>query len=147
MDGEFKPLENMITEARVNVVFREVHVPEAERNIRTIKDRTRNVLASLPFKRIPNRIVIELVFGQVFWLNAFANKYGISKSLSPRIIMTGYTIDFKKNVRIVPGQYGQTHEEHNNDMRARTVAGIALRPAGNEQGGHYFLSRPTGRMS
>ena len=63
------------------------------------------MLASLPFKHIPNRVVIELVFGQVFWLNAFANKYGISKSLNPRTIMTGHTIDFKKHVRIVPGQY------------------------------------------
>ena len=39
----------------------------------------------------------------------------------------------------------QTHEEHDNSMRTRTIGAIALRPTGNDQGGHYFLSLLTGR--
>ena len=38
----------------------------------------------------------------------------------------------------------QTHEEHDNRMRTRTVGEIALRPKGNSKGGFYFLSLTTG---
>ena len=91
-------------------------------------------------------MLIELAFGQVFWLNSFPNQYGISNTLSPRTIMTGKEIDFNLHVRLAPGQYVQTHEEHTNDMNVRTLAGIALRPTGNDQGGHFFLSLPSGRV-
>ena len=34
-------------------------------------------------------MIIEIVLGQVFLLNLFPNKYGLSKSMSPRQIMSG----------------------------------------------------------
>ena len=37
------------------------------------------------------------------------------------------------------------HEKHNNSMEPRTSGAIALRPSGNKQGGHYFLSLHTGK--
>ena len=37
------------------------------------------------------------------------------------------------------------HEKHNNSMELRTSGAIALRPSGNDQGGHYFLSLNTGK--
>ena len=43
------------------------------------------------------------------------------------------------------GTYVQVHEKHNNSMESRTSGAIALRPSGNEQGGHYFLSLHTGK--
>jgi hypothetical protein len=43
------------------------------------------------------------------------------------------------------GAYAQTHEEHSNDMEARTTGAICLGPSGNDQGGHYFMSLTTGR--
>ena len=95
LDGEFQALQQLTNSVNINIVSRDEHVPRAERNVRTIKDRLRGTLASLPFQKIPNRMLIELAFGQVFWLNAFPNKYGISKTLSPRAIMTGKEIDFK----------------------------------------------------
>jgi hypothetical protein len=39
----------------------------------------------------------------------------------------------------------QTHEQHDNTMRKRTIGAIALRPNGNSQGGYYFMSLSTGR--
>jgi hypothetical protein len=38
----------------------------------------------------------------------------------------------------------QTHEEHDNSIVTRTTGEIALRPAGNEQGGYCFYSLTTG---
>jgi hypothetical protein len=57
-----------------NAVAREEHVPEIERNIRTIKDRSRSVVTILPFNRNPARIIIELIHYCMFWLNSFPAK-------------------------------------------------------------------------
>ena len=105
MDGEFESLRTKTSNFLINLFSQEEHVPEAERNIRTVKDFTRSTLASLPFQRIPNRMLIELFFGQVFWLNAFPNKYVVSSTLSPCNIMTGKEIDYIKHCNIRPGKY------------------------------------------
>ena len=55
----------------LNTVSRDEHVPEAERNVRTVKDQVQSFLTTLPFRKFPDRIVIEIVLGQVFW---FAQK-------------------------------------------------------------------------
>jgi hypothetical protein len=52
---------------------------------------------------------------------------------------------YDKHCRVEFGTYVQTHEKHNNSMEPRTSGAIALRPSGNEQGGHYFLSLHTGK--
>jgi hypothetical protein len=41
--------------------------------------------------------------------------------------------------------HDNTHEDHDNSMQSRMTGGIALRPIGNEQGGHYFLCLSSGR--
>ena len=41
-------------------------------------------------------------------------------------------------------EYVQIHEEHTNDMYERTIGGICLRPTGNNQGRHWFMSYATG---
>ena len=63
------------------------HVSEAERTIRTIKERTRGLLATLPFSHIPRRMKIEFVYFIVLWLNAFPIKSGISSTFSPRELL------------------------------------------------------------
>jgi hypothetical protein len=45
----------------LNCVSADEHVPEIERHIRTVKERCRCVYNTLPFKKLPNRIVTELV--------------------------------------------------------------------------------------
>ena len=78
MDGEFESLWNKTSNVLINIVSCEDHVAEAERNIHTVKDRTRSTLASLNFQHIPKRTLIELIFDQLFWLNTFPNKNGLS---------------------------------------------------------------------
>jgi hypothetical protein len=71
---------------------------------------------------------------------------GISKELSPRTIITGGHLDYIKHCKCEFGEYVQVHEPHNNSMASCTVGALALRPTGNVQGSHYFLSLSTGKV-
>jgi hypothetical protein len=144
-DPEFAPLQDTFSDISFNLCSQDEHVPEIERYIRTVKDRTRSGYNSLPFERIPRLMVIRLICNSVFWLNAFPHADGVSETLSSRYLLTGKHLDYNKHVRLEFGSYVQTHEEHSNDMRPRTIGGICLGPSGNEQGGHYFMSLATGR--
>jgi hypothetical protein len=50
-------------------------------------------------------MLIEMVFLNVFWLNAFPHKLGVSQTISPRTIVTGQTADYNKHCRMEYGQY------------------------------------------
>jgi len=89
-------------------------------------------------------MVIEMVTSSVFWLNMFPANDGISMTMSPRTIVTGLLADYNKHCRIEFGAYEQTHEEHDNSMMTRRTGAIALRRAGNAQGGYHFYSLATG---
>ena len=80
---------------------------------------------------------------RLIWLNMFPPNYGISETLSPRFVMAGLQIIYKQHFRVYFGSYVQTHEEHDNIIQSLTIGSIPLRPTGNSQGGHFFLSLPT----
>ena len=148
MDGEFVPLRGGLAELglRLNETSRDEHVGDIERYIRTVKERMRAIYNSLPFQKIPTRLVIEMAKTTVFWLNAFPTAGGASQQMSPRTIVTGQQVDYKRHCRFQFGGYAQTHEEHNNSMNPRTIGAIALRPVGNGKGSFYFMSISTGRV-
>ena len=106
----------------------------------------RAIYNTLPFQKIPTRLVLEMTKTAMFWLNAFPATGGASQDLSPRTILTGQQVDYKRHCRYQSGEYTQTHEEHNNSMNPRTVGAIALHPVGNGQGSFYLLSVMTGRV-
>jgi hypothetical protein len=147
MDGQFESLRADIADLQINLntVSRDEHVPEIERRIRTVKECTRCVYNTLPFRHVPPRMLIEMVYSSNFWLNSFPPGDGVSKVLSPRAIVVGMQLNFVKHCQLEFGEYVQTHEEHDNSMATRTTGAIALCPIGNEQGGHYFYSLSTGR--
>ena len=64
-DGEFSSLASFISDLpeapTTNFTAANEHVPEIERRIRMIKERVRAVRSSLPFKRIPRRLAINMV--------------------------------------------------------------------------------------
>lgn len=148
MDGEFNCHRGDLADlgVTVNPASADEHVGDIERYIRTVKERVRCICNTLPFTRLPNRVVIEMVYFSVFWLNSFPATNGISDRLSPRTIVTGQTVDYNKHCRLEFGSYVQVHEEHDNSMASRTTGALALRPTGNAQGGYYFLSLTTGRV-
>jgi Reverse transcriptase (RNA-dependent DNA polymerase)/Zinc knuckle len=148
MDGQFDSLRGDLAELNItlNIVSNDEHVPEIERHIRTLKERMRCVYNTLPFKRMPARMVAEMVYYGTFWLNSFPPNDGISDTYSPRAIIIGTHLNYEKHCKLEFGTYVQAHEEHDNSMATRTTGAIALRPTGNEQGGYYFFSLTTGRI-
>ena len=133
MDGQFQHMENQITGLGItlNICSRKEHVSEIERNIRTVKERVRGVYNNLPFKKMPRRLIIELVKCCIFWLNAIHPSTSIAPNMSPRTILTSKTINYNTHCVHEFGSYVQTHEEHDNSMRTQTIGVLALRPTGN----------------
>ena len=129
----------------LNVASRNEHVPEVERYIRTIKERVRAIASVLPFRQYPPCLIAEMVYNAVFWLNTFPHKDGVHATISPRTLITGLGIDINKHCKLPFSTYVQVHEEGDSLLRPRTSGAIALRPTGNEQGGHYFLSLHSGK--
>jgi hypothetical protein len=130
-DGQFETMSNQIA---------------SERHIRTVKERVRSIYNTLPFKSISKRMLIELIYNCTFWLNSFPNALGISTTISPRTIITGYKkIDYNKHCRLEYVEYVHTHEEHDNSLASRTVGALAMRPTGNFQGSFVFYNLRTGR--
>ena len=100
-DGEFGALkyliQNMRAGPRVNLTSANEHVLEIERRIRVIKERSRAFCRSLPFNWIPKLMTIHAILNIAKMLNYFSTKQGISSELSPCSILTGESLDYKKN--------------------------------------------------
>ena len=70
MDQEFDKIASKIPLEEANTAATREHVAEIERAIQIIKERCRGILSTLPFKYLPRKIVIHLVYFAVLWLNA-----------------------------------------------------------------------------
>ena len=147
LDGEFEFMELPLLNLGIalNMWSNNEHIREIKRMIRTVKEQARGTFNTLPFKKVPSRIIVELVLFCVFRLNSLYPSQSIVDGVSPRTIITGLTIDYNKHVKHNFGEYVQTHEEVDNSMQSCTVVAIALRPTSNVQGGHYYLSLHTRR--
>ena len=148
MDGQFEPLRGDLAKMglQLNTVSNDEHVPEIERQIRTLKERTRAIYCTLPFRKIPRRLIIEMLYAANYWLNMFPRKGAISSTMSPRTLLTGLAMNYNRHCRLGFGEYVQTHEEHDNSLNPRTIGALALRPTGNAQGGYFFFSLATGKV-
>ena len=106
---------------------------EIERSIRTIKERGRAVVSTLPFDVLTKLTIINIIKIGVFWLNAFPVKNGCSEVLSPREIVTQMKISYSKHCRVSFGTYCEVHNNPaiTNTIKARTHEGIAMVPTGN----------------
>jgi hypothetical protein len=85
-DSEFECLRGSIAtdiRSELNICGKDEHIPDVERCIRTVKERTRCTYHATPFQHFPPKLIMEMVFLNVFWLNAFPHSLGISTTLSP----------------------------------------------------------------
>ena len=69
MDREFEKIKSQMPTVECNTTAAKEHVSEAERTIRTVKERIRGLLATLPFSHVPKRMKIEFVYFVSLWLN------------------------------------------------------------------------------
>ena len=123
------------------------HVPEAERNNRVIKERTRVGYHRLPYKNTPKVMIEVLVLDSTGKLNMFPAKGGISTYYSPHAIITKEVLNYKKHFEVPFGAYVQATyvPKTTNTMVERTKDGIYLQALHNNRGGHLCLSLTTKR--
>ena len=88
-DMEFTSIiEPLLGKTVINTKAAREDVAEIERIIRTVKERGREVVITIPFDVLPKLIIINVIKFRVFWLNAFPVKNGCSEVLSSREVMT-----------------------------------------------------------
>ena len=149
-DGEFKPLMDSVKDELgidMNYTARGEHVPEAERNNRTIAERIRAAYHNLPYKAIPKLMLKYLAMECTHQLNLFPAKGGVSPYYSPHMIITGTNWDYNKHCQVPLGAYVQANQDNDptNTNAPRTIDAIYLRPMKNKQGGHELMNLQTGK--
>jgi hypothetical protein len=97
MDGEFEKVQDLIPRIECNTMAAKEQVSEAKQAIRTIKEQTWGLVATLPFQHIPRCMKIEFVYFMVLWLNAFPVKNGILAVYSPRELLVRWQMDYSKH--------------------------------------------------
>ena len=65
MDNEFEKVWPLVPNLHINTTAAKEHVPEIERRIRLVKGRGCGYLNTLPFKKMPQLILIELIYHAV----------------------------------------------------------------------------------
>lgn len=150
-DQEFRPvMERVSDELNISINYATAgeHVPEAERNNRTIQERIRTAYHNLPYAMIPKVMLRYLAMISTEQLNYFPAKGGISPYFSPYTILTGKTIDYNKHCQMSFGAYVQANNEPSptNTNAPRTIDCIYLRPFPNSQGGHELMDLRSGRV-
>ncbi len=147
-DNEFDALRQEVEKCgtRMNITAKNEHVPEVERQNRVIKERARAIIQTLPYKNLPRKIQIGLIYYVVYWLN---NIPKAGQDYSPRDLVFGeQKLDYNNICKMPFGSYVQVHDdlEITNTMEARTIGAIDLGPTGNAEGTHKFFSLKTGEI-
>ena len=103
-DGEFDPVRKPITEmssgTMVNLPITTEHVPKIEQRIRVVKEMFRATRHSIYFMRLPVILTINIVLNNVKILRYFPTTAGISTTISPRAIIHGDTLNYKRHLAI-----------------------------------------------
>ena len=68
MDQEFDKVEDEI-EVEINTTATREHVGKIEQIIRSIKERACATVSDIPYKTLPNQVVIQMVYFCVMWMN------------------------------------------------------------------------------
>ena len=121
------------------------HVPIVERMIRTLKERVRAVICTLPFRLT---VLLEewAVRAAAFTINLTPTRNSFEFA-SPREKLFGTLLDAAVELRHGFGDYVQIHHEDiNNSMNERTSGALALAPTGALDGSWWYYSMTTTRV-
>ncbi|KAL7552922.1 hypothetical protein ACHAWF_016178 [Thalassiosira exigua] len=149
MDLEFDKVRPQLEgDVVVNCAAAREHVSEIERQIRTVKERTRCVTSVLPFRKLHKLIVVNAVAFSTMWLNAFPVKHGVSQVWSPREIVARTKLSWEKHCQLDFGAYCEVHDELDptNNNAPRTHEAISMGPTGNFQGSYKFFCLKRGQI-
>ena len=147
-DPEFEPLTTTLGEVysiKLDVSGQKEKDPFAERTIRVIKERTRGIYNTLPYKLTHKLLSLLVLFS--------ASRISMVPSVSDNTGASGWErfygikLDYKKNFKAGFGDYVQAHNNaSDNTMKSRTTGGLTLYDSGNKQGSWYIYNLETGRI-
>ena len=148
IDGEFEKVKNKIPSIVCNTTTVKENIAEDERQKRVAKKRCRGISCTVPYKYVPRRMKIEILYFVVLWINAFPVKNGISTVYSPYELIIRWKMDYKNHCRVEVGTYCEVHNEPSpsNTTEPRTHEGTALGPTRNLQGSIKFYCLNTGQV-
>jgi hypothetical protein len=149
-DGEYRGMMNKVKDnlnVKMNFTNAQDHVPEAERNNWTIKERTQAAYQHLPHEVIPRIMIRYFAMNQANQLHLFPVKGGVSPYYSPSMILNQTNLDYTKDCTAPFGAYVQANYEtvKTNSNFTRTLDAIYLRLAHNQQGGHEIMDLNSGK--
>ena len=93
-------------------------------------------------------MLIYVVYTCVMWLNAISQKAGTVQGISPRKLVTGRTVNYKRDLWAYMGGYVEASTDviGTNDNTPRTHSRIALGLSGNQQGSVKCFDLETGKV-
>ena len=85
MDNEVGVLDSYlkVEHIRLNTTDKDEHVTKIKRNIRVIKEWLREIHNTLPYDRLPSRMIAQMMLYIFLWLNGLPVSSGISNTLPP----------------------------------------------------------------
>jgi len=126
---------------RLNRVAPNTHVAIVERCIRTIKERCRAIISSLPY-RLPSILSPSLVKYVVQTINMIPRHNNINGE-SPRTQMLGRPVDYERDLALCFGTYVEVRnnipDPSYNTMLPRTSGALSLYNSGNLSGSYVFF--------
>lgn len=124
------------------------HVPRVENKVKTVKERIRAILNTLPYE-LPRNILQWLVYYVIVRLNSLPCHTRMDPT-PPRQILLGRKIDALKDLALEFGAYVQVHAVDvmttTNTMQSRTEGALSLMPEGNTMGTWLFWGLKTRRV-
>ena len=117
------------------------HVPVVENKIKTVKERVRGHIATMPFKLCVS-LLVWLVYFCVSRINLVPTSTMSAEYVAPREAFNGTRLDYKRDLGLKFGEYCEVHEQYlvTNTMAPRTRPAIALMSKGNKQGSWQFMA-------
>ncbi len=122
------------------------HAQLLERNVRTLNERVRTILASLPYE-LPQQLYGELLYAVTYSLNDLPTSNNTDST--PRMQFTGRKLDLSNRILVAFGTVAMLHHagfEPNDKFDARASLGIILGPSENTYGCVRAYSFETGRI-
>lgn len=150
MDLGFKKLRDLLGTLKMtlNITSAQDHTLETEQRIGVVKEWVRAERAMLPFKNVPNLMVLHLLNFVALRMNTFPSKSGVSNKITPRMLVAEQLADGKKDCKSKHDDCAQTHKNEvpgDSTKIPRTTGDICMGPVANFQGDCKFMSLTTGR--
>ena len=98
---------------KLNTTATNEHVIEIERKNRVIKDHERALISTFPLKKIPVRIIIELIRFLGLFLNQEPSENGVSDVYYPQNIIMVQDLAYENHCKFIFGSYVEDQEDLN----------------------------------